>query len=140
MWTSLFNWFLPSSWFKSNKVCSINPGVDSLFAVIKVLAKMSAMPTIIAGAAANPALAVVALGVLIPNLIKIVNEFDDIPCELAALTDDKIAELVGLISLEFGLNTDAARQVIQETLSLIKSLMGVTPQLLSVTDALKKPV
>lgn len=129
-WKYILSFFRP----KKPEHCPINPGVDSLLAVIEVVSKLSAMPSILAASGGNPVLALTTLALIAPAILKIATEYDDIPCELAALSADNFGILVHEIAVRYGVNEETAKTIVAEILALIRQITDVTPRVVKLVD------
>lgn len=119
----------------SKKKCSVDPGIDAILAVIRLCAKASRGTALTAASGGNPLALVLSYGVLLPDLFKILAEYDDIPCELASLTHEKYDRLLNTVTLEFGLAGTNAHAVINASLELIKELTGFAPKFQALVKA-----
>lgn len=118
---------LVSEWFKRVLIprpgrCTVDPGVDGLLAVIRITAKLGkGVAVFLSG---RPALAVLLTlgGSIVPDLIKLLEEYSDIPCEVQALTPERYAELLAAVAEEFGLNRKESEAIVNEAISLVGEL------------------
>lgn len=116
-----------SEWFKKVFIprpgrCDVDPGVDGLLAVIRITAKLGkGVAVFLSG---RPALAILLTlgGSIVPDLIKLLEEYSDIPCEVDALTPERYAELLAAVAEEFGLSKKDAKSTIEAALSLVTDL------------------
>jgi hypothetical protein len=121
MVNSFFNWLkkrFKIRW-KSLDECGEDPGIDALLAIIRLVAKVSKGTL---GMATPVGVIATALtySTILPDLIKLMNEYDDIPCEIAALKPESYIKILEAIVREFGFSIIDAQMVIANSLRLIR--------------------
>lgn len=113
-------------WFKRvfprKEECEPDPGIDALLTVIRIVAKVGRGVAILhTGVAALPML--IALGgSAVPDIIKLIQEYEDIPCELSALNGESYALLLKAVMDEFKLSIPEAKSTIATAIDLVADL------------------
>lgn len=107
--------------WKSPEECGPDPGVDALLAIVRLVAKVSKGAFVFATPGGVLATAMTYSSIL-PDLIKLMNEYDDIPCEIAALKPQDYVKILEAIVREFGFSIVDAQIVISNSLRLVRHL------------------
>lgn len=108
--------------FPGKEHCDRDPGVDALMAVIRIVAKVGKGVAIFqAGGSALPVLLALG-GSAIPDIIKLMQEYDDIPCEVGALNADSYALLLRTVMEEFGLSRPEAKETVASAIRLVTDI------------------
>lgn len=108
--------------FPRKEECEADPGIDALLTVIRIVAKVGRGVAVLhSGVAALPVL--IALGgSAIPDIIRLIHEYDDIPCELSALNAESYGLLLKAVMDEFKLTIPEARSTIATAIGLVSEL------------------
>ena len=115
--------------FPNNRTCSTDAGTEALLAVIRVVAKVS-RGTIAAvkGGGMSPLAIVMVLGSVAPDLVQLIGEYEDIPCELASLNGEDYETLLKCIMFEFGFGSDHAQGVLDTALNIVGNISKIGPE------------
>ncbi len=138
---AFFDWLIRL--FQPKAVCSAKPGTDALMAVIRLTVAAGRNTVAFLATGALPVGAVLAYGSLLPDVVKVLTEYQDIPCELSALTPAGYATLLETVVAEFGFADDHAKAVIESAVSLVADVTGLAPKvkhLLASVHTFQKPL
>src|SRR5690349_936866 len=90
---------------KRQDACSANPGINALLDVIRLVAEASKGTAVILGTGANPLAALVTVGTLFPDILKVLAEYGEIPCEIEAMKPENFETLLTAVMADFGLGS-----------------------------------
>lgn len=99
--------------------CPADPGIDVLLAVIRITARITRNTSAVLVANVSPAALLFAYGVLIPDLYRLIMDYEDLPCEIAALTPERYMRLLTAVVAEFGMGDGQARHMIDAAVSVL---------------------
>ena len=123
-----FTEWLKKTFPPKNHVCDKDPGIDALLIVIRLVSKVSKTSLAAVKGSITPVAVAMAVGGLIPDVAKLISEYDDIPCELKSLEAGDYEELVKAIMLEFGFEACHAKDVLDTAISLVSDVMRLSPE------------
>lgn len=112
-----YEWLKARLKFRWKKDCGEDdPGVDAILAVVRLIARLAkSAPTWATG----PVPVMMSVGSLLPDLLRLLDEYDDIPCEIAALTPERYYQIIAVVIAEFGFNSGHAEKLVDFALKLI---------------------
>lgn len=109
-------------WFSKSRTCPVEPGTDVILAVIRIVVKTgkgAALFAVAGGPGLFPILLRMSNGSLIKDIITVIKDYDEIPCELAALHASDYATLVQTVMDEFGFSKPEAKRAVGVAIKLI---------------------
>ncbi len=118
-----------SDWLKHSlhldKPCPPDPGIDALLAVVRIVARLMKSAAAISSTHAT-SVALMSLASLLPDLLKIMEEYDDIPCEVQMLNEENYARMLAELATEFGFSAELGRAAVNVSLKLVGQLKAIT--------------
>lgn len=121
-----------SDWFKRTfnkepRNCSADPGIDALLIVIRLVSKVSQTTFAVVKGSVSPIAVLLAVGSLVPDVARLITEYEDLPCELRSLDPKDYEALIKAIMVEFGFDSMHAKDVLDTSIDLVADMVKLSP-------------